>query len=102
MASWIKEEFEVEAKSFLELGFVTTTDIQVYKLAKDHHNVIVITTKDVDFLNYSSAIGAPPKVLYINTGNISNKKLKELFSKSLNEVINIFTKTNQHLIEINI
>ncbi len=44
--------------------------------------------------------GLLPKVLYMNVGNVSNKKLREIFDNYFAEAIKILAKTNQQLIEI--
>ena len=100
MAVWLKESFGLNAKSFFELGFIEKSDVEVFRIAQHRLNTIVITTKDIDFLQYQKQAIAPLKILHITTGNISNKQLKELVLKLFPEVIRIFTKTNQQLIEI--
>lgn len=100
MATWLHDAFAVNAKSFFELGFLLKSDIEVFKIAQSRLNTIIITTKDIDFLQFQEQSTNPPKILYINTGNVSNKQLKEIILKSFPEVISIFTKTNQTLIEI--
>lgn len=78
MAEWLKTDFNVAAKSFIELGFGETDDAEVYKIAAKTHNTIIITTKGIDFINLQSNIGSPPKILYLNIGNVSNKRLREI------------------------
>ena len=73
MASWLKDGFEVNAKSFKDLLFSEVADVEVYKIAAKQHNKIIITTKDIDFSNYQNMVGAAPRILYLNIGNISNK-----------------------------
>ena len=58
MALWLIEEFNVNAKTFKELQFETTPDAVVYKLAAKNENVIVITTKDIDFKYLQAEIGS--------------------------------------------
>ena len=36
----------------------------------------------------------------MNIGNVTNKKLKEIFDKHFAEAIKILSKTNQQLVEI--
>ena len=100
MAIWLKEDFEVVAKSFKELNFDNVADVEVYKIAAERINTIIITTKDIDFINFQESIGAPPKILYINVGNISNKELKKLILNKFAEILQLFTKSNNTLIEI--
>jgi predicted nuclease of predicted toxin-antitoxin system len=100
MAKWLQEDFQVSAKSFKELNFETEEDISIFKQASNRINTIVITTKDIDFKNLVNDINSPPKILYLNVGNISNKMLKEIIYKSFKEVLRIFSETDSSLIEI--
>lgn len=100
LAVWLRENFAVSAKSFLELNLVTVTDAEVFKLARKKSNTVIITTKDYDFVTLAEEIGAPPKILYLNTGNISNKELKRIILHSFKNVIRIFSQTNQTIVEI--
>ncbi len=101
MAKWLIDDFNVSAKSFLELGFQTMDDKEVFKLATIKINTIIITTKDIDFIKLSNLEIKTPKILYLNVGNISNKKLKIIIYKSFKDVIKTFLKTNESLVEIN-
>ena len=100
MASWLEEEFRVKAKSFKELQFEITPDVEVYKMAAQKDNKIIITTKDIDFSNYQKVAGAPPRILYLNVGNISNQNLKSLLQERFPEILYLFLTTNDPLIEI--
>lgn len=100
MASWLINDFNVSAKSFKDLGFETSEDYDVYKIAAKKLHTIIITTKDIDFTKLSNEIGPPPKILYLNVGNISNKKLKEIIYRDFKEVIRMFAENNHPLIEI--
>jgi predicted nuclease of predicted toxin-antitoxin system len=102
MARWLIEDFQVSAKSFWELQFNKTDDIEVFKLAASNKNTIIITTKDIDFINLQKNKGTPPKILYLNVGNISNKQLRDVINKSFPKALQIFTTTNNQLVEITI
>jgi predicted nuclease of predicted toxin-antitoxin system len=100
MAVWLTENFNVTAKSFKELHFEITPDAEVYKIAAKHRNIVVITTKDVDFKNLQSVIGSPPKILYLNTGNITNENLKKLILAKFSVVLALFSESENNFIEI--
>ena len=100
VAIQLKEGFKVHAKSFKELLFSDVPDVEVYKIAAKENNKIIITTKDVDFSNYQNIVGAPPRILYLNIGNISNKNLKLLIENKFSEILELFLTTNEPLIEI--
>ncbi len=101
MAIWLKEDFKVSAKSFQELGFQSTDDKKIFEVAANKINTVVITTKDIDFVELASQKNNIPKLLYLNIGNVSNKKLKVIIYKSFNGVIETFLETDQSLVEIN-
>ncbi len=102
MAEWLKEDFKVSAKSFQELGFQFAEDSEVFRIATQKITIVIITTKDVDFIDLSGKTKEHPKVLYLNIGNISNKKLKVIIYKSFTEVIRLFSETDTSLVEISI
>jgi len=100
LAVWLQDEFKVNAKFFKELGLAAVSDFEVFKLASKRLNTIIITTKDYDFVLFGEELSAPPKILYLNTGNISNKELKKIVLNSFKNVIRIFSQTNQTIVEI--
>ncbi len=101
MAIWLQRDFNVSAKSFYDLNFQTTEDSKIFEIAANRLNTIIITTKDIDFVKLSEENPTLPKILYLNVGNISNKKLKELIYKSFNQVLQMFLETDELLVEIN-
>lgn len=90
----------MNAKSFYELGLTTAPDFEIFNLASANSNTIIITTKDYDFVSLAADAGTLPKILYLNTGNISNKELKKIILNSFKKVIQIFSKTKQTIVEI--
>jgi predicted nuclease of predicted toxin-antitoxin system len=54
----------------------------------------------LNFKNLSEEIFPAPRILYLNLGNISNKALKQIIYKSLEKVNQIFSETDETLIEI--
>ncbi len=68
-----------------------TTDQEIVALATRENRVVV--TKDNDFVVSFHLRGAPPKLLLISTGNISNDKLSQLFAANLAALEKAF---NQH------
>ncbi|HEU5052866.1 MAG TPA: DUF5615 family PIN-like protein, partial [Hanamia sp.] len=100
IAVWLKKDFGVSARSFNELNLNTERDITIFTMAVKRLNTVVITTKDIDFKNLSEKIIPGPRILYLNVGNVSNRVLKEILYKSLEQVIRIFSETDESLIEI--
>ena len=100
LAVWIKEDYNLKAKTFKELNFGTTKDYEIFKKAAENPSTVIITTKDYDFVIMTELTGSLPKVLYMNIGNVTNKKLREIFDNHFGEAIKLISKTNQQLIEI--
>jgi predicted nuclease of predicted toxin-antitoxin system len=100
LAEWIIKEYKLSVKTFRELGFENTNDYEVFKKAAQNPLIIVITTKDYDFVEMINMPGSLPKILYLNVGNVTNKQLREIFDNHFAEAIKIFSKTNQQLVEI--
>lgn len=100
LASWITTEYHFNAFTFDQLNFKELPDFEVFKKASINSNIIVVTTKDYDFVEMTSLPGSLPKVLYLNIGNVTNKQLREIFDTHFSEAIKILSKTNQQLVEI--
>lgn len=100
LAEWITTNYQFPAKSFHQLGFATTEDAVIFNLARKSSYTIVITTKDIDFVNLVEVKGEPPKILYVNTGNITKNQLILLFEKSFETVVKLFEEEKKSLIEI--
>jgi predicted nuclease of predicted toxin-antitoxin system len=101
LAHWIENEFKVTAKSFAELGYHTTSDMEVFKKAVNNTNIIVITTKDFDFLDIKNRQVVKPKILYLNIGNVTNKTLRKIFDLYFSEAFKLLSQSNQSVVEIN-
>ena len=102
MASWLIDGFGVKAKSFKELNLDEFDDATVYKLAAKNLQNIIITTKDIDFSNLQNAIGSPPQILYLNVGNVTNKKLKEIIDIYFKDALKLLQNSNNKIVEITI
>ena len=62
-----------------------TSDTEIARAADLQGEVVV--TKDLDFLNAHLLLKSPQKLLLITTGNLTNRKLLNLFEDNLKEII---------------
>ena len=76
LARWLEEEPGVEAAHTLELGLLGATDRAILDAARAAGAVVV--TKDVDFVALLERRGAPPQVVWVTAGNVSNAGLRAL------------------------
>ena len=62
-----------------------TTDAQINSLSIAESRIVI--SKDGDFYDSFASKKEPYKLLHVKTGNISNEKLIELFSKNLPAIV---------------
>lgn len=65
-----------------------TTDSEIVRLSLDEGRIVV--TKDADFADSFVLRREPFKLLVVATGNMSNKKLRELFAKNIEALAHAF------------
>jgi predicted nuclease of predicted toxin-antitoxin system len=81
LASWITENFGVEAHPLRDLGLLHARDQQIYQAAREAGAAVM--TKDSDFLGLLDRLGSPPQVLWITCGNTSNTRLRQVLQSAL-------------------
>jgi len=97
VASWTTQNFDVQAMAVRELGLRDAEDCQIFLAAKQEGAVVM--TKDRDFLRLLDELGAPPKVIWITSGNTSNARLREILSRTLASAIGLLA-SGEDLVEI--
>ena len=73
-----------------------TSDKTIIQIAEDQNRIVI--TKDNDFLESYLLKGNPKQLILISTGNISNKRLLELFRLYINKIAAVMKEAS--LIEI--
>ncbi|MBA4744850.1 MAG: DUF5615 family PIN-like protein [Muricauda sp.] len=68
-----------QAYSVKDLNLVDSSDIDIWRYAKDNHFTIV--TFDADFFDLSTLYGSPPKIIWLKTGNMTTSLLAQLFEE---------------------
>jgi predicted nuclease of predicted toxin-antitoxin system len=86
LATWIIETFGITALSLRELGLRDAKDAEISEAAKQQDNVVVMS-KDSDFVDLVCRLGAPPQILWLTCGNVTNRNLRELLMATLPEAI---------------
>ena len=98
IAKWLNEEFDVEAISFYKLDFHTETDYNIFMKAKE--NDVIFITKDKDYINLLATFKAPPYIILLRSGNLSNSELKKLLQRSLQKCLDLILKHNYQIVEL--
>ena len=81
IATFIYEIFKLEYRHINEIVGRESSDLEIFVAARKANAVII--SKDSDFADLFYKLGAPPKIIYLTCGNISNKNLKLLLSEKL-------------------
>lgn len=80
LASWLVEQYGVEALSLRDLGLRDAVDSEIFDAARREHAVMI--SMDSDFVDLVSRHGAPPQLLWVTCGNVTNQKLQAIFDKT--------------------
>jgi predicted nuclease of predicted toxin-antitoxin system len=97
VASWITDNFGVEAHPLSELGMLGATDRRIFEEARQAG--VVIVTKDSDFSRMVERMGPPPQILWITCGNTANAGLREVLQAALPSALNLL-EHGEPLVEI--
>jgi predicted nuclease of predicted toxin-antitoxin system len=77
-----------------ELGLTNFNDFQIFKYAR-LHNFLAVLTLDEDFYNIQLQHGVPPKVIWLRTGNCSTSRIADVLLHNA-ELIHNFLSDEQH------
>lgn len=68
-----------------EVGLNRASDEAVWRFATDHHFTIV--SKDSDFHQRAFLFGAPPKIIWIRSGNCTTEDIEHLLRTRCPEIL---------------
>ena len=99
LAKIMAEELKMSVVSPYKLGIKDAEDREIYVRAKSKGNVILIT-KDADFAALITEMGAPPKLIKLNTGNLPTQILWNKYKDNFITAIQILQTTDAEVIFI--
>ena len=71
-------------------------DTSLIRIAVEQNRIII--SKDKDFQDYYFLKGAPPKVLLLQLGNISNRDLLTFFERNFGTICSSFNENSEMII----
>src|SRR5262245_52088596 len=75
LAEWLRREHGADAVHVQQLGLLNAGDSDIFAAARSAQTAIVVITKDDDFAKLLDRQGAPPKVVWLRCGNVTNREL---------------------------
>ena len=98
LAPWITANFAgVEATAVRDLGLRDAEDEVIFFAAREANAIVM--SKDSDFVDLQLRLSPPPNIIWLTCGNTSNKRLQQILTAKLDEVLNLLNQGN-HLVEI--
>ena len=90
LAEWLAVEFQVEANSLRDLGLRDAADLDIFHQARQRG--IVLISKDSNFVELVSRFGAPPQLLWVPCGNVTNRRLQAVFTSAGRTAMNLLAE----------
>jgi len=73
------------------VGLENASDMEIFQFAKKNHFTIV--SFDSDFIDLNSIYGTPPKIIYLNSGNVTTKEKEYIQNRYFNLMIDRMVTT---------
>lgn len=97
MARWIEKTFEVRCHHVRDIGLREAEDPEIFRQARDAGAVVM--TKDEDFVHLVERNGAPPQVIWVTCGNMSNARFKSLLVETFRDAMSLIA-SGEAVVEI--
>jgi len=100
LAVLLRENRGVDAKALREIGLRDAEDVEIFMAARQNggHEAVVIS-KDSDFVELVMRHGAPPKLLWVTCGNLTNARLKQVFERTFSDAVALL-QSGEVIVEI--
>lgn len=79
-------------------GLERTDDPEIWQYAREHGFVIV--TRDSDFQELSLLRGAPPKIIWLRTGNVSKARVIQLLTDNHEAITTSLAEPGKDCVEL--
>lgn len=80
------------------IGLEDSSDFEIFKFARD--NDFAIVTFDSDFVDLNAMHGTPPKIVYLNTGNLTTKNITELLMDNIMKINHYLDSGSDDILEL--
>ena len=98
LAGWLKSELKIDAVPIRDISLRDASDVKIFEEARKSDAVVL--TKDSDFSDLVRQKGAPPRVIWLRTGNSSNSNLQKILATTLPTAMKLI-ESGEDIVEIN-
>lgn len=97
LSQWIEDPGNIRAVHISEIGLLRAEDPEIFEKARSAGAVVL--TKDEDFVQLQERRGAPPQLVWLTCGNLSNPQLKQLLLPRWERAVRLL-RAGEPLVEI--
>lgn len=80
------------------VGLEDAPDLEIFEFAKT--NEFSVVTFDSDFVDLNALHGTPPKIIYLNTGNLTTQSVSELILNNLLTIQHYLNSKTDDILEL--
>lgn len=80
------------------IGLEDSPDFEIFKFARA--NGFAVVTFDSDFVDLNAMYGTPPKIVYLNTGNLTTRNVSELLTDNILKIHHYLNSESDHILEL--
>ena len=80
------------------VGLEDSSDFEIFQFARK--NDFAIVTFDSDFVDLNAMYGTPPKIVYLNTGNLSTQNTSDLLIDNMLRINHYLESDSDDILEL--
>lgn len=80
------------------MGLEDSSDFEIFQFARE--NDFGVVTFDSDFVDLNAMHGTPPKIVYLNTGNLTTKNITELLMDNILRINHYLDSDSDDILEL--
>ncbi len=80
------------------VGLENSSDSEIFEYAKNNNFAVV--TFDSDFVDLNAMYGTPPKIVYLNTGNLTTNNVSELLTSNILRINHYLNSESDNILEL--
>jgi predicted nuclease of predicted toxin-antitoxin system len=80
------------------VGLEDSSDLEIFQFSRE--NDFALVTFDSDFVDLNAMYGTPPKIVYLNTGNLATKNISALLMDNILRINHYLDSDSDDILEL--